>query len=151
MHQPDAEEVTALVETYHACWSAADVAGMMDCCHDDFSLYLNSAGPDGGPLRLYGKQDVASFLSPIAEVAESVTVPLVINYRDGVLRTQVDATVRHRATGHTLRSTYRQVIQFYGSKLIASEEFHDVAMMRAFWDMVKSDEAFRSSPPGPTS
>jgi ketosteroid isomerase-like protein len=148
MEQPDPEQVTSLVEQYHACWSDADVQGMMECCHEDFSLFLNAAGPGGGPIRLFGKPDVSAFLLPIAEVAESKTVPLRLSYRDGVMRTQVDATVRHRATGHTLRCTYRQVIQFYGPKLIASEEFHDAAMMRAFWEMVASDTAFRGQ--GPT-
>lgn len=40
-----------------------------------------------------------------------------------------------------LSGSFRQVSLFGGMKIMAIEEFHDAAKMRAFWKMVRSDEA----------
>lgn len=128
------------VETYHACWSNADVKGMMQLCHPDVELKLNNAAPDGTTLHMVGKLDIAAFLLPILDLAVCTNVPLHPAYRDGAVRTQIEATIMHRRTGHTLQGTYRQIVQFDGPKIIGLDEFHDVAMMRTFWALVRGDE-----------
>ena len=128
----------SIVEAYHACWSRGDVAGMMSWCTESYILYLSSGTPNGDPLTLHGKTAVSDFLTPIAAVTESSTQPYSYRFNDGVLRTQVQASVTHRASGHKLTSNYRQVLAFSGFKISSSEEFHDDAMIRAFWTMVKN-------------
>lgn len=130
-----------IIEAYHAGWSKADVKGMMELCHRDIELRLFNAAPDGGTLHLSGKSAVTDFLVPISIIASSATVPIRIRYADGVARTQVAASVRHKATGHSVHGTYRQIIRFDGRAILGSDEYHDTSMMRAFWDMVREDEA----------
>lgn len=141
MKQLDEVMATAIVEAYHAAWSKQDVAGMLAWCHKDVTLFLNAGAPHGGPLRLYGRAELEVFLSPIVEVAISMTVPISCNFRNGVARTQIEAFIQHRKTGNVLTGTYRQVVLFDGFKILALEEFHDAAKMKAFWDMVRSEEA----------
>jgi len=138
-------EAFQATETYHQCWSNADVQGMMNLCHPDVELKLNNAAPDGGTLHMVGRLDIAAFLLPILDWASCTNVPLHLTYRDGVVRTQINAQLRHRRTGHTAHGTYRQIVQFHGSKIISLDEFHDVAMMRTFWDLVRGEEKLAGS------
>lgn len=137
-----------VIEDYHVRWSDADVSGMMKLCHQDVVLRLVNAAPDGGTLNFVGKQAITEFLAPISQVTICTNIPLHTRYSDGTARTQVDATVRHKRTGHILRGTYRQLVQFDGREILSFDEFHDMAMMRAFWEMVREDEAiFRGLDP----
>ncbi len=141
MEPPNDVTAAAIVEAYHASWCVGNISGMMGWCHEDVSFYLNTGSPDGSALRLYGTSELTAFLAPITSMATSMTVPSYVSYRDGVARAHIKAFLRHRKTGHVLHGSFRQVIVFYGHKILGIEEFHDGAKMRAFWEMVRSDEA----------
>lgn len=42
----------------------------------------------------------------------------------------------HKATGLQLIGSYRQIMHFEGFKICRLQEFHDAAMLNAFWQMV---------------
>lgn len=134
----------AIVDEYHAAWSRGDVTEMMACCHEDVQLLLNSGAPDGGPLQLNGKAELTAFLTPIVSIALCTTVPQFLTYNAGIARTRVAAIVKHIETGHVLSGTYRQIILLFdGPKIMDLNEFHDAAMMKAFWDLVETELAER--------
>jgi ketosteroid isomerase-like protein len=146
MRQATDEFARELIDAHHEAWSRGDIPAMLANCHDDVELVLNTGGPEGGPLRLLGKAELKAFLEAAASAVTSRTQVIQFSFKDGIARTTVDTHVCHRATGHTLQGSYRQVIQFDGLKILSSHEFHDAALMQAFWAMVQSDEANDTSP-----
>lgn len=140
MNDLNEDTARAIVEALHAAWSKGDVDGMLTWCHDDVTHYLNAGAPDGGPLRLFGKTELRSFLRPIVQIAESMTVPTSFTFRDGIGRAQIEAYVQHRKTRNVLSGTFRQFVIFKGFKIAALENYHDAAKMKAFWEMVRSEE-----------
>ena len=140
MNHLNEETARAIFEAFHAAWSKGDIDGMLSWCHDDVTHFLNTGAPDGGPLRLFGKAELRSFLLPIASICESATVPISFVFGDSIGRAQIEAYVQHRKTRHVLSGTYRQLVFFDGFRISALEEFHDAAKMKAFWDMVRSEE-----------
>lgn len=141
MRQPDDAFAKSLIDAHHAAWSRGDIAQMLAHCHEDVELVLNTGGPEGGPLRLIGKEELRAFLEAAVAAITSRTIPTHFSFAAGVARTTIHAFVRHRKTGHTLHGTYRQVILFDGDKVISFHEYHDAALMQAFWAMVQSEEA----------
>lgn len=140
MNHLNEDTARVIVETFHAAWSKGDIDGMLTWCHDDVTHYLNAGAPDGGPLRLFGKAELRSFLRPIAHIAESMTVLTDFTFRDGIGKAQIEAYVMHRKTRLVLSGTFRQFVIFKGFKISALEEFHDATKMKSFWELVRSEE-----------
>lgn len=128
-----------IIEDHHAAWSRGDIPAMLSNYHEDAELILNTGGPDGGPLRLMGKGELEAFLTSASSAVASRTKVVHFTFRDGVARTLIQAHVRHKLTGHTLQGTFRQVIQFDGQKILSSHEFHDAALLQAFWKMIEGE------------
>ena len=134
----DEAKAKSILEAAHTAWSCGDIEGMLSWYHDELTYFCNTGAPDGGPLELFGKADMRAFLEPVLQIAECTTVPIAFSYKDGVGRAHIDVVLRHLKTRHTLTGLYRQVVKFDGCKIVAVEEFHDAARMRAFWNMVLS-------------
>jgi ketosteroid isomerase-like protein len=130
----------AIVGAFHAAWSKGNVEGMLSWCHDDVTHYLNAGVPDGGPLSLFGKAELRSFFTRVAGICESETVPITFTFRDGIGKAQIESDMTHRKTRNTLSGTFRQFVIFKGFKIAALEDYHDAARMKAFCDMVRSEE-----------
>ena len=130
----------AIVSAFHAACSKGNVDGALSWCHDDVTQYLNAAIPDAGPVSLFGKAELRSFLTQAVHLCESATVPTSFTFREGVGRAQIEANVMHRKTRNALSGTFRQFVIFKGFKIAALEDYHDAAKTKAFWDMVRSEE-----------
>ena len=135
LNEPTARSI---LEAAHAAWNRQDLEDMLTWYHDDIAYYNNAGGIDGNVVKLYRKSDMRAFLQPLLNVADCMSVPLTFNYRDGVGRAQVEVVIRHRRSGIKLKGTYRQFVTFQDLQIIAHEEFHDAARMKAFWAMVQS-------------
>ena len=162
LNEPTARSI---LEAAHAAWNRQNLEDMLTCYHDDITYYNNTGGIDGNVLKLYGKEDMRAFLQPVLDIADCISVPLTFNYRDDVGRAQVEVVIRHRQSGMELKGTYRQFVTFQNFQIIALEEFHDAARMKAFWTMVQGpaspvqknrtiiskllSEALRPQPPFP--
>lgn len=138
INEPTAKSI---IEAAHAAWNDRDLEAMLDWYCDDARYFCNCGAPDGGALTLYGKSDMRAFLTPVLAMSECISVPLNFAYRDGEGLAAVEVVLRHFATGHILKATYRQRVVFEDSKIKTLEEFHDVDGMKRFWDMVLSSGA----------
>lgn len=123
----------------HAAWSKGDIDGVLAHYVDDLVYWCNTCGRDGSPLTIVGKADFRAFLEPIARIAESMSVPELFRFEDGVARAQVECYIKHRQTGLSLSGSYRQLAMFRGSQICRLEEFHDAAKMAAFWRLVAGE------------
>lgn len=134
----DLDELTAraILDAVHAAWSEGDVDRMLRNYADDIVYWCNAGGPDGGPLTISGKTELAEFLKSTHAVAEGVCVIEYFRLIEGVGRSNVEAFVRHRQTGHTLSGSYRQLVTFCDGRIVRVEEFHDAAKFAAFWRMI---------------
>ena len=133
LNEPTARSI---LEAAHAAWNRQDLEDMLTWYHDDIAYYNNTGGIDGNVLKLYGKEEMRAFLQPVLDIADCISVPLTFNYRDDVGRAQVEVVIRHRQSGMKVKGTYRQFVTFQDFQIIALEEFHDAARMKAFWAMV---------------
>jgi hypothetical protein len=70
------------------------------------------------------------------EVIDSRTRIDSIRYENGLVRTRLAAILQHRATGHVLTCTLRQVLRFEGFRIAEHVDFHDAAKLAAFWNLV---------------
>lgn len=136
----------AILDAAHAAWNRRDLEDMLTWYCDDLTYFCNMGASDGGPLRVHGKAEMRAFLEPVLSVADCTSVPMSFNYRDGIGRAQVEVVIRHRKSGQQLQGTYRQILFFEDSKILALEEFHDAARMQAFWRLVQGLEEIVADP-----
>jgi hypothetical protein len=93
------ETAHVILDRAHAAWSGGDVQGVLDCYADDFIYWCNTGGPNGTPLTITGRAAMAAFLSPVVEVAESMSVVDSFEYQAPIGRAQVSCFIRHKLTG----------------------------------------------------
>lgn len=124
----------------HEAWSNGDVERVLRWYHDDL-IYVCNAGEYGEPTILHGKDQMRAFLSPIVAVAESMSTIDSFQFHNGVARVRCSCFIRHRASGHTLTGTYRQLMAFGDRGIARLDEYHDAARMAAFWRMVNGEHA----------
>ena len=70
------------------------------------------------------------------DVIDSQSSLKAVRYRDGIVRTRLVVEIRHRATGHTLTCSLRQILRFDGFRIAEEEDYHDAAKLAAFWRLV---------------
>ena len=125
-----------LIDAAHLAWSNRDIAALLACYCDDIR-YTCNVGPSGTePFIAIGKQAMLDFLSPVLTVAESVSVVERFVFNEDVATSTVACFVKHKATGHVLSGTYRQIALFREGKIAQLDEIHDAARIAAFWKMV---------------
>lgn len=125
----------------HNAWCRGDVERLLSYCTEDCVYWTNAGALDGMPFLVEGKPSVRAFLRSIASIAEHTSVVDRFYFVDGVARAAIEASIRHRRTGHVLVGSFRQVVTFDGCKIAKCEEFRDAAQTAAFWRLTASDEA----------
>ncbi len=80
-------------------------------------------------------------LAPVLPVFDSVTSIEYFQFENDVARVRVAACAAHKATGLEFIGSYRQIMHFKGYKISRLQEFHDAAMLNAFWQMVAAETA----------
>lgn len=135
----------SLLNAVHDAWCKGDVERLLSYCTEDCVYWSNAGAPDGMPFVVEGKPSLRTFFRSTASIAEHTSVVDRFHFEEGVARAAIEASIRHRRTGHVLVGSFRQVVTFDGSKIAKCEEFRDAARTAAFWRLVASDEAFPDS------
>ena len=133
------ETARAIVESAHAAWNAGNLDGVLSNYVDDLVYTCNTGGPAGEPVTLYGKTAMRERFAPVLVTVESKTSVDGFSFEGGIARIRLSSCVRHKATGHVLAGSFRQVMHFRGFKICKLEDYHDAARMAAFWRLVQSD------------
>ncbi len=136
----DEYRARSVLEASHDAWCKGNVERVLGCYVDDCIYWCNAGAQPGVPFVLEGKSAFRAFLRNIQLVADSRSVIDLFQFDGEVARAQIDAYVRHRRTGHVLAGSYRQVVTYRGNKIWRVQEYHDAAMMAAFWRLVTSEE-----------
>lgn len=77
---------------------------------------------------------------PVLEALKSDSGVSEFKLRGELARALIRCTLVHRSTGLDLTGTYTQIVTFRDSKILHLHEIHDVSRMRAFWNLVLSEE-----------
>ncbi len=129
----------AALEAAHVALGSGNIASMLSHCDDDIIYWCNAGGLRAKPLRVVSKLALSDYLESVAWVAESISVVDRFQFRDGVGHAKVSGIVRHRRSGVTLFSSFRQVVTFRNRKIVRLDEYHDAARVVAFWRLVASE------------
>lgn len=130
------ETVIAVLLSAQEAWNSGSVDGVLDKYVDDVIYTTNAGGPNGEPLTIRGKERLRLRFQKAMDVIESQASLRSVRCEDDLVRTRLAAHMRHRATGHCLNLTLRQVIRFRGFRLAEIQDFHDAARLAAFWRLV---------------
>jgi ketosteroid isomerase-like protein len=130
-----------LVDAAHLAWSNRDTPALLACYCDDIRYTCNTGSNGADSFVAVGKQAMLDFLLPVLNIAESMSVVERFVFKDGMARATITCFVRHKATGHVLSGSYRQILVFREGKIAKIDEFHDAARIAAFWRMVKVEAA----------
>jgi hypothetical protein len=82
------------------------------------------------------------------EVIDSRTRIESVRCENGLVRTRLAAVMQHRASGHVLTCTLRQVLRFEGFRIAEHADYHDAAKLAAFWNLI-GDPRNRLRKPAP--
>jgi ketosteroid isomerase-like protein len=127
----------AILEAAQGAWAAGSVEGVLDKYVNDLVYITNTGGKAyGESLTINGKDDLRRRFTAAMTAVDSRTQIEAFRYESGVARLRLTAVIRHRATGHTLTCSLRQVLSFRGYQIAKHEDFHDAAKMAAFWRLV---------------
>ncbi len=119
--------------------SNGDAVRVLNACDDEIVYWCNAGGLRAKPLQIVGKLVLRYYLESIAWVTESVSVVDGFHLRDGVGHARVSGFLRHRTSGITLSTSFRQVVTFRDRKIVRLDEYHDAAQVVAFWRLVASE------------
>jgi ketosteroid isomerase-like protein len=126
------------LESAQEAWNAGSVEGVLDKYVDDLVYTTNSGGPNGESLTFRGKAELRNLYRTTMEVLDSASRLESLRYENGIVRTRLTAVIRHRATGHILTCSLRQILRFRGFRIAEQEDFHDAAKLAAFWRLVEN-------------
>lgn len=129
----------AILDEAHRAWSAGDLEGVLRTYNDDISYQCNSISAHAPPVRIEGRDGMRAFLEPIAAITESMSVLEDFRFHSGIGRARVSCYLKHRATGHILTTSYRQVVMFRNQQISHMEEFHDATKLAAFFKLIESE------------
>jgi ketosteroid isomerase-like protein len=139
----DRLQAEMIVNACHLAWSSRDLDRMLSF-YSPHIIYTCNGEPEGPPnvtVRYVGRSAMRGFLSPLLEVAESVSVVEGFQFDGEKARVNVACYLRHYRTGIVLSGQFRQVVRFEGGMISHLEEFHDAAKLATFWKLVSSTEA----------
>jgi ketosteroid isomerase-like protein len=123
----------------HSAWSAEDLDKVLGCFATDVT-YLSNKGEGEEPLILTGKDQLQAYLAAIVQDCECSSHIRRLTWREGALNATIGHIVRHRATGHELRGTFRQLARFRGYRIHRLEEYYDAAKIKAFVRLTQATE-----------
>lgn len=129
----------ALLEAVHVALSNGDAVRVLNACDDDIVYWCNAGGLRAKPLQIVGKLVLRYYLESVAWVTESVSVVDSFRLHNGIGHAKVSGFMRHRKSGITLSTSFRQVATFRDRKIVRLDEYHDAAQVVAFWRLVASE------------
>ncbi|MFT3731646.1 MAG: nuclear transport factor 2 family protein [Hyphomicrobium sp.] len=124
------------MESAQEAWNSGSVEGVLDKYVDDIVYTTNTGGPNGESLTIRGKENVRLRFQKAMEVIDSRSHLESARWENGLVRTRLTAELRHRATGHCLQLSLRQVLRFRGFRIAEMQDFHDAAKLAAFWRLI---------------
>jgi hypothetical protein len=104
----------------HDAWNVRDIEKFLWFCVDDLAYWIN-VGPGGG-LILFGKEQVGERLRTW-DAIESRSVPRDFTFKDGVIRANIDFSMKNVASGQSFASVLRQVLMFRDEKICRMEQY----------------------------
>jgi ketosteroid isomerase-like protein len=137
--QMNALAARMLVDAAHLAWSNRDTTTLLACYCDDICYTCNTGSSGAESFRAVGKQAMLDFLLSVLATTESMSIIEGFAFKDSTARANVACFVKHKATGHVLNGTYRQILTFCDGKIASIDEYHDAARIAAFWKMVDAE------------
>lgn len=131
----------AILDEAHRAWSVGDVEGVLQTYTDDIFYQCNAIDLRSPPAIIVGKPAMRAFLQPIASITECMSVTESFQFHSGIGRARASCFLKHRASGHTLTTTYRQIVMFRQMRISRMEEFHDAAKLAAFFRLIEGEES----------
>jgi hypothetical protein len=136
MPEPSAEISKAKAQEalfgIHDAWNVRDIERFLSFCVDDLAYWIN-VGPGGGHI-LFGKDQVAQRLRTWDSI-ESRSVPRDSTFKDGVIRANIEFSMKNLSSGQSFVSVLRQVLMFRDEKICRMEQYFNgpstVALMAA--------------------
>lgn len=101
----------------HDAWNARDIERFLSFCVDDLAYWIN-VGPGGG-LILLGKDQRLNSWGNI----ELRSVPRDFTFKAGVIRANIEFSMRNLSSGESFASDLRQVIIFRDEKICRIEQY----------------------------
>ena len=133
-------DTRAVVEATYAAWAARDLDGTLAHMADDctYTMHVPTEVLAYGGAH-HGKTAIAQCLKAILEDYGFVAYAVDWLAVDGEnARAQVVYYYSHTESGVQLDGRFRHVWRVAGGKVVAVDEYHDVAKLKAFLDMVQS-------------
>jgi len=130
------EIIRAILESAREAWNSGSVEGVLDKYVEDIIYTTNTGGPNGESLTIRGKEDVRRRYLGAMALIESRSRIEYVRWDNGLVRTRLVATMRHRETGIESTVRLRQLIRFRGFLIAEIQDFHDAAKLAAFWRFV---------------
>jgi ketosteroid isomerase-like protein len=133
------DERELVLRALHAAWSAGKLDKVMGCLAARVTYTSNVGEPDK-PFALEGKQQVKTYMQSILASCECASHVHRLEWRDGSAHARIGHVVRHKASGHELCGTFRQIARFRGSKICHIEEYYDAAKLMAFVRLIGAEQ-----------
>jgi ketosteroid isomerase-like protein len=118
----------------HDAWNARDIERFLSFCVDDLAYWIN-VGPGGG-LILFGKDQIGERLRGWDGV-ESTSVPRDFTFKDGIIRANVEFSMKNLESGQSFVSDVRQVLMFRGEKICRMEQYFNGPSTAALISAIK--------------
>ncbi len=136
----EGSDVCAVVEGFNQAWQAGDLEGALAHCAPDvvYALHLDENADEHGGCWV-GLDEVRTVLSRLRERFEfEVFRPTIMGVSGDTVRQRVEFTGIHKASGERMSLRYRLVFIVRKGKIFQADEFHDAAMLQAFFRLVAS-------------
>jgi ketosteroid isomerase-like protein len=140
------ETITAILESAREAWNAGSIEGVLDKYVDDVVYITNTGGPNGESLTIRGKENLRRHFKAAVDVVDCQSRLEAVRYEGGLVRTRVSVDLCHRASGHSMTCSLRQILRFEGFRIAESRDFHDAAKLAAFWRLVGDPIQRRTQP-----
>ena len=139
MSGTNASDTEAIVQSCYSAWAARNVEGVLanlsDRCVNDLHLPVDVVAFAG---RHVGKAAIGHCLRAIIEEFSFLAYAVDWLTVDGeTARARVVYYYRHNESGDQLEGFMRRVWLVQARKVVGLDEFHDVALVKAFLEMVR--------------
>mgnify|MGYP000037585997 CR=1 FL=1 len=140
------ETVRAMLLASQAAWNSGSIEGVLEKYVDDLVYITNAGGPNGETLRIEGKDNLRRRLRASMDACESQARIDSVREDRGLIRTRLSAVIRHKASGHTINLSLRQILRLEGFRIAEQVEYHDAAKLAAFWRLAGDTRGERKDP-----
>lgn len=133
----------SIVASFFSCWRVQDLEMALAHLHPD-AVYELHNGPDARPLAgaYKGIQAIRELgYGVLADFDYLAYEPTIVSVDGHVVRAQVRAKLRHRATRHIIEGSQRSVFELKDGLIARIDLYEDAARLQAFMRMVREAPA----------